>query len=141
MTRGRPNGLLRVCGQAMSLPGAFSASGSGWCGKVTRGMRHIHEVISAPLRGRSGHVKTSVWESKGASKAINRMTSLRALSLSSWKAIWQMVRCPRSPHAQTEDADPMTAKEAVRQTRWRNDLEDPKVDFPHENKVVFSAEL
>ena len=68
------------------------------------------------------------------------MTSLRALSLSSWKAIWQMTRWPRSPQAPTGDADPMKAKETARQARWRNDLEYSKADPPHRSRVVSRAE-
>ena len=64
------------------------------------------------------------------------MTSLRAVSLSSWKAIWQMTRWPRSPQAPTGDADPMKAKETARQASWRNDLEYSKADPPHRSRVV-----
>src|SRR5215467_14920454 len=97
----------------------------------------LTKCSSARFRGWCGHVQASVKESNVASREISRMTSLRALSLSSWKAIWQMTRWPRSPHAQTDDVDPMTAKEAARQTRWRNNLEYPKTSSPHGSRVDF----
>src|SRR5262245_557526 len=50
----------------------------------------LMKCSSARFRGWSGHVQASVKELNVASRAINRMTSLRALSLSSSKAIWQM---------------------------------------------------
>src|SRR5215469_5531594 len=63
----------------------------------------LMKCSSARLRGWSGHVQASVKELNVASRAINRMTSLRALSLSSSKAIWQMILWPRSPHAHDRD--------------------------------------
>ena len=58
------------------------------------------------------------------------MTSLRALSLSSWNPIRQMILWPRSPQAPTGDADPMRAKETARQARWRTALEYSKAHPP-----------
>src|SRR5215831_7345492 len=63
----------------------------------------LTKCSSARLRGWSGHVQASVKELNVASRAINRMTSLRALSLSSSKAIWQMILWPRSPQAHDDD--------------------------------------
>jgi len=51
----------------------------------------LMKCSSARLRGWSGHVQASVKELNVGSNAINRVTSLRALSLSSSKAIWQMI--------------------------------------------------
>src|SRR5262249_22441804 len=97
----------------------------------------LMKCSSARFRGWSGHVQASVKELNVASRAINRVTSLGALSLSSSKAIWQMILWPRSPHAQTDDADPMKAKETARQARRRNNLEYPKASSPHGNGVDF----
>jgi len=58
-----------------------------------------------------------------ASRAINRMTSLRALSFSSSKATWQMILWPRSPQAQAGEAGAMRATKSVRVTRCRNRVE------------------
>src|SRR5262244_2341264 len=63
----------------------------------------LMKCSSARFRGWSGHVQASVNELNVASRAINRMTSLRTLSLSSSKAIWQMILWPRSPHAHDGD--------------------------------------
>ena len=40
----------------------------------------------------------TIKESNVESSAISRTTLARALSLSSWKAIWQTILWPRSPH-------------------------------------------
>src|SRR5215470_6281861 len=72
-------------------------------GDRLQGPWHVDEVFLGSLAGWSGHVQASVKELNVASRAINRMTSLRALSLSSSKAIWQMILWPRSPHAHDGD--------------------------------------
>src|SRR5499425_3345147 len=78
----------------------------------------LTKCSSARLRGWSGHVQASVKELNVPSRAINRMTSLRALSLSAWKAIWQMTLWPRSPHAHAGEANAMRATKSVRVTRF-----------------------
>ena len=83
----------------------------------------LTKCSSARLRGWSGHVQASVKELNVPSRAINRMTSLRALSLSAWKAIWQMTLWPRSPHAHAGEANAMRATKSVRVTRCRNRVE------------------
>src|SRR5262245_44054669 len=70
---------------------------------VCKDLGTLTKRSSARLRGWSGHVQALVNELNVASRAINRMTSLRALSLSSSKAIWQMILWPRSPHAHDGD--------------------------------------
>ena len=67
----------------------------------------LMKCSSARFRGWSGHVQASVKELNVESRAINRMTSLRALSLSSSKAIWQMILWPRSPYAHDGDGHTM----------------------------------
>jgi len=62
-------------------------------------------------------------ESNVASRAINRVTLVRGLSLSSWKAIWQITRWPRSPQAQAGDATPTKATDNVKFARWRSSCE------------------
>src|SRR5262245_42961072 len=91
---------------------------------------YVDEVLHRSLPGMIGP-RTRVREGvEVGSRRISRMTSFRAVSLSSWKAIWQMTRWPRSPQAPTGDADPMKAKETTRQARWRNALEYAKADPP-----------
>src|SRR5215813_4426712 len=66
----------------------------------------VMKCSSARLRGWSGHVQASGKERNVSSREINRMILLRALSLNSWKAIWQMILWPRSPQAQAGEAAP-----------------------------------
>src|SRR5215831_13400117 len=61
---------------------------------------HVDEVL---FRALAGMVRPRTGIREGVERGVQGDQSLRALSLSSWKAIWQMILWPRSPHAHDGD--------------------------------------